>query len=555
MYLDHIERIRDGADNVYNLHNLSSFVEKNIYLEGQKYGFGEKYGFQRDIINDTERVTNVVKLAQIGMTTATMAYLLAAVATQPKFNAIYALPTSNDANKLTTTKLNPLITESPELRRLVDPDVNNSELKKIGKNFIFIRGSRSETAALSISADCLVADEIDRCDPDTLRQFRSRLQASDLQIIKQFSTPTVAGVGISKEAETSRRHYHMATCDCCGHIWLPSYHTDIVIPGFFGNMEEVNKTNIKDLAWKEAHWKCPSCGQNPNLHPSRLQWVCENPTDSYDANTYYVSPVTACLVIKPSYLVRTSTEFNTRSEWKNQVLGETSEEKDDQLTLGDIEAAEITGDFTSSEIHYLGCDMGLICSAAVGRPAEDGTMLVVHREEIPIGLFKQRIGELKREYRIATSVFDAYPYVPTITEMCDHDPNSYGSIFTSSKSPELFTLQEKVENAEEGKLNLRLLKINRTVGLDNIKDLFKAQKVILAQCAASTKMRPQYLSLKRVQKFVNDELTYMYEKTDGQDHAHFALMYLNIAIQLRGRTAGWVKAGTVPFLSKFRLKH
>lgn len=148
MYLDHIERIRDGADNVYNLHNLSSFVEKNIYLEGQKYGFGEKYGFQRDIINDTERVTNVVKLAQIGMTTATMAYLLAAVATQPKFNAIYALPTSNDANKLTTTKLNPLITESPELRRLVDPDVNNSELKKIGKNFIFIRGSRSENSSL-----------------------------------------------------------------------------------------------------------------------------------------------------------------------------------------------------------------------------------------------------------------------------------------------------------------------------------------------------------------------------------------------------------------------
>jgi hypothetical protein len=138
--------------------------------------------------------------------------------------------------------------------------------------------------------------------------------------------------------------------------------------------------------------------------------------------------------------------------------------------------------------------------------------------------------------------------------MCDHDPNAYGSIFTSSKSPELFTLQEKEENAEEGKLNLRLLKINRTVGLDNVKDLFKAQKIILAQCASAAKMRPQYISLKRVQKFVNDELTYMYEKTDGQDHAHFALMYLHIAIQLRGRTAGWVKAGTVPFLSKFRLK-
>lgn len=554
MYKKHLERLRDGANNVYNLHNLSAFVEKNIYLEGEKYTFGDKYGFQKDIINDTERVTNVVKVAQIGMTTATMAYLLSAVATQPRFNAIYALPTATDANKLTTTKLNPLITESPEIKRLVDPDVNNNELKKIGKNFVFIRGSKSETAALSISADCLVADEIDRCDPDTLRQFRSRLQASPFQIIKQFSTPTVDGVGISKEAETSRRFRHMAKCQCCGNVWLPSYHTDVRIPGFLGSLEDVNKSNIKDLAWKEAYWTCPSCGRDPNLHPSRLEWVCENSSDSYDANTYYISPVTACLVLKPSYLVRTSTEFNTRSEWKNQVLGETSEEKDDQLTLSDIEVATVDCELRSSEVHYIGCDMGLLCAVAVGRLAQDGTLLVVHREEVPIAAFKQRISELKREYRVANSVFDAFPYVPTITEMCDSDPNSYGAIFTTSKSPELFTLQEKEEDKEAGRLNLRVLKVNRTVALDTVKDLFKQGKVLLANCTVAEKIKLQYISLKRTQKFINDELVYTYEKTDGQDHAHFALLYLLLAVELRGKAAGWVKIGTVPFISRFRLR-
>jgi hypothetical protein len=554
MLLDHFNRVKDGANNVYNLHNLSAFVEKNIYLEGKKYTFGDKYGFQKHIINDTERVTNVVKIAQIGMTTATMAYLLAAVSTQPRFNAIYALPTASDANKLTVTKLNPLINDSPEVRRLVDVDVNNNELKKFGNNFVFIRGSKSETAALSISADCLVADEIDRCDPDTLRQFRSRLQASNLQIIKQFSTPTVQGLGISKEAETSKRHLHMATCSHCKHTWLPSYHTDIIVPGFDGSLEEINKTNIKDVAWKDSRWNCPNCGKDPELHPDRLQWVCENPSDSYDANTYYVSPVTACLVLRPSYLVRTSTEFNTRSEWKNQVLGETSEEQDEQLTLQDIERAELQGNFTSSNVHYLGCDMGLLCSAAVGRLTETGEMLVVHREEIPITMFKQRVAELKREYKIANSVFDTFPYVPTITEMCDNDPNAYGAIFTTGKSPELFTLQEKEENKEEGKLNLRLLKVNRTAGMDSIKDMFKKGKVILAECKLSPKAKPQYLSLKRVSKFINDELTYVYDKTDGQDHAHFALLYLHLAIQLRGKAAGWTQVGAVPLLKKFRLK-
>ena len=193
--------------------------------------------------------------------------------------------------------------------------MNNNELKQIGNNFIFIRGSRSETAALSISADCLVADEIDRSDPDTLKQFRSRLQASELQIIKQFSTPTIEGVGIAKEAETSKRWRHFAKCARCDHIWLPSYHTDVRIPGFLDDLREVTKTNIKNMEWQKAHWRCPSCGQDPLLHPSRLTWICENQADNYEAATYYVSPVTACLVLKPSYLVRTSTEFNTRSEW------------------------------------------------------------------------------------------------------------------------------------------------------------------------------------------------------------------------------------------------
>ena len=43
----HIDRIKAGANNVYNLQNLSSFVEKHLYLEGNKYTFGDKYGFQR----------------------------------------------------------------------------------------------------------------------------------------------------------------------------------------------------------------------------------------------------------------------------------------------------------------------------------------------------------------------------------------------------------------------------------------------------------------------------------------------------------------------------
>jgi hypothetical protein len=555
MFLNHLERIKEGANNVYNLQNLSKFVEKHIVLEGNRYTFSDRYGFQATVINDTSRVTNTVKPAQIGMTTVTMAYLLAAACTQKKFNSIYALPSASDAQKLVATKLNPLIQGSPEVKRLLDYDVDNNELKKIGNNFVFIRGTKSETAALSISADALVADEIDRCDPDTLKQFRSRLQASDLQIVKQFSTPTIEGVGISKEAETSKRYRNMAKCQCCGNVWLPSYHTDIVVPDYSGELKDITKTTIKDVKWQDAHWKCPSCGKDPQLHPSNLQWVAENPEDNYEAHTYFITPVTACLVLRPAYLVRTSTEFGTRSEWCNQVLGETSEEENEQITVSDIDSAETDLNLESSEIHYLGADMGLLCAVSIGRMTQEGQLVVVHREMVPVSVFETRRRELMKKYKCINSVHDVFPYTTEVMRITEADQNAYGAVFTTSRSPEMFTLQEKVENADEAKLNLRLLKVNRTVALDAVRDLLKERNVVMAKTEKSDTFKSHYTSLKRIQQFVREELQFTWEKTDGDDHMLFSLVYLMLAIKLRGRVSGWTTAGSVPIVSTYRLKN
>lgn len=550
---DHFSRIEDGANSVFNLNNLASYVEKYIKINDKPYEFGDRYGFQADIINDTSRVTNTVKPAQIGMTTATMAYTLAGVASQPQFNAIYTLPSATDAAKLVTTKLNPLLYGSPELKRLLDPNVDNSELKKLGNNFIFIRGTKSETAALSISADALVADEIDRSDPDTLKQFRSRLQGSSLQIIKQFSTPTIEGVGIAKEAETSKRFRHMAKCNCCGNVWLPNYDTDIVIPGYDNSLEDITKTNIKDVNWQQAHWKCPSCGKDPQLHPSRLQWVCENPTENYEAHTYYISPATACLVLRPAYLVRTSTEFNTRSEWKNQVLGETSEEANEQITITDVVNAEVEADLDSSDINYFGADMGLMCAVSIGREASDGTLVVVHREYVPIANFETRRRELIAKYKCIISVHDAMPYTTDIMRICDYDPRAYGAIFVTTKGLDLFTVQEKQDNAEEGAMNFSLLKLNRTAALDLVRDKFKNGQVIMRKQDNTDRYQEQYTSLKRVQQFRQDELVYVWEKTDGEDHFMFSLLYLQMAIRLRARVGTVINAQTVPLVRAFKV--
>ena len=548
-----LSRLREAVNNTYSLDQLSLWAEKYCYLEGRKFSFGGGYEFQRDIMNNPARVVNTVKVAQIGLTTSTMVYMCAVLATQ-RMNVIYALPSAGDVGKLVTSKLNPIIHGTPELKRLLNPNVDSSEMKQLGSNFLYTRGTKSDTAALSISADLLVIDEVDRCDPDVMKQFRSRLQASQHKIIRQFSTPTMDGVGIAKEAEASVRYKHFATCKHCQHTFLPSYWSDIVIPGYDKALTELDRLNIKDVRWREARWKCPNCGRDPELHSSRLQWVAENPGDNYEADTYYVSPATAYRVLPPSYLVNSSTTFNTRTEFCNQVLGETSQEENSQITSADIEASLTDADLRSSEPHCLGADIGQSCAVTIGRIAQDGTLMVVHKEMVPLALFEERRRELCREYRVVTSVHDVQPETHMIGKITDYDVRAWGAIFIYTKSTELYTTQQKEDNPEEGKLNLRLVKINRTPMLDKVMEYFKTGKICVQRNQFTMRFTSQMQSLKRTQVFIKEELSYSWQKTDYDEHFHMSICYLLTACMLRGTAGAWSSAGAVPLVSRFRLR-
>lgn len=553
--LQHFTALSDIANSVYHLHNLASFAQNYIKLDGNLIDMSGAYSFQADILNDTSRVNNTVKPAQIGLTTSTIAYFLSGLATQSRFNTIYALPTAGDASKLTTTKVNPLIYESPRLNSILNKEVNSVELKQLGKNFLFTRGCRSETAALSISADVLVADEVDRCDPDVLKQFRSRLQNSPLKIIRQFSTPTVPGVGITREATTSKRYRHMGCCSSCGHKWLPTYDLDMVVPDWDRPLEEIDRFNLKDIRWQEAHWRCPRCGRDPQFQPELLEWVVENPNDNYEAHTYFITPVTACQILVPSYIVRTSTEFNTRAEWRNQVLGEPAEDKDSQVTHEDLEKARQNLDFSDSDaVHYLGVDIGQLCHFVVSR-LHQGTLLVVHREVAPLSDFHAVRNRLIRNFRCIVSVHDAMPETALITSVTDFDPNAYGCIFTTSKSTEIYTVAEKEADPEAGRLNLRLVKVRKAVAFDTLMDLIKKQKFIFKSQKDDSKFILHILSMKRTMVFQNDEPAYVWQKTDGEDHYMHALLYSYIACTLRMTASETVKSGTIELVRSFRVRN
>ena len=540
-YGEHLARVKSAIYETYRLEDIPAWITEKTYLGGRKYSF-RGHEFQEKVLIDTSEEVNCQKCSQIGMTEAQGRWALGVCYNFPGFSAIYTMPYSTDAEVLCRTRIDPIIANSPDLSKAISADLNNAQLKQIRNSFIYFRGTQGNTQAISIPADLIVSDEIDRSSSTVLSQYTSRLTHSAWKLRRNFSTPTVDGYGIALKMRTSRRFRNICKCEFCGHSFVPSYHDHVKIPGYDNDLREVTKASLAWLRWKEARLLCPKCGKSPSLLPAYREWVQENLDEQHDAAGYYVSPFDAPLIITPASLIKASTEYTKRSEFVNQNLGETAQDTDETLVLSDILKALKPYNLKDSGLYAMGADMGLICRITIGRiDVHSEALVVVHREMVPLGNFETRARELAGEYRCVIKVFDSQPYVDLVMRMQNRDPNLYAAVFSTSKKFEMFKVVEQEADRQEGKLDVRQVQVNRNKALDSLVGMFKKQLVHIEHDPNNDEeFAQECLDLKRVQKVDNDgELIYSWEKSaEGNDHYFFALLYLYIAAQLRGLAKG-----------------
>lgn len=546
-FTEQLERLRSRVQNTYGLYNLAPWLQKNTFLDGRPFSFKD-HEFQLDILACTAPTSIIVKCAQIGMSELAYRYAIATCCNMDDWTLIYTFPSSSDAEKNCKTRIDPLIESSPVVKQLVNQNLNNSEVKQFGRNsFLFFKGTFSATQALSTPANAVIHDEWDKSDTTQGSVYVSRLQHKPHKLRKIFSTPTIEKFGVSKEAETARRLKHMATCNRCGHVFLPDYFEHIIVPGWDKPLEEITKKNLHRVNWRDAYLQCPHCKRDPQLHYTRMQFLCENNDEQHDANAWYISPFSAHNILTPSYLVKVSTQFEKFSEFKNQTLGLTAEDKNDQLTHADIVGSIMQADLRSSEFHCLGADMGITCRIVIGRVSATGEFVIVHRERVYYTKFHERVRALTAEYRCISGVIDSQPYADLTTTVCNDLHNFWGAVFVTTKGLKAFSLEEQEEDQDEGKLAMRMVKLNRTVVLDSLMQEFKDGNVVIQAGEEDEEYVVEMQSLKRVQKYTADkELTYIWEKTgDENDHYHLATMYCHVATKLRAmvRTVGTARPG------------
>lgn len=187
--------------------------------EGEPLDF-DTFPFQRELYeafgDRTLGTVDVMKSAQCGVSAAAVSMALYG-ADVWRASILYVLPTGDFAYQFSDTRVKTSIEDSAYLRKRV-ASTDNKGLKRIGDAFLYFTGSNSETRALSIPADVLVLDELDRLDQTNIPKFQRRLNApTSLRLQRRFSNPSFPETGIHELYLNSDQREWFVRCPKCRH--------------------------------------------------------------------------------------------------------------------------------------------------------------------------------------------------------------------------------------------------------------------------------------------------------------------------------------------------
>lgn len=550
--LDHLQRLKNQTVNKFSLATIPEWISKHTRVNGNAFNYaGHEY--QETILRDTSQEVVVIKSSQMGITEISIRLALSLCAVIPDYTLIYTLPTATFAANVMGTRVDPIIQDSKTLKDLVSTQINNNEIKQIGNSFLYMKGSASGNAPISIPADHLIHDEIDFSDQGIIEQYQSRLTHSQYKRKHKFSTPTIPGYGVHEAFMQSRRFHEFTKCNHCNHLFVPDYYEHVKIPGWDRGLEEITKNNLHTTRWREAYLCCPKCGKEPSRDIQHRQWVLENPNDQYVAAGYSLSPFSASF-IKPSDLIQSSTNYNRRAQFVNFALGKPMVDNETSITEEDLESMLIDRGSLSSGAVVMGVDVGAQSYVTILLLTPDNLQIIVHTEEITVSRLESRLDELKLKFRPRMTVIDALPYTETVLRMQNRDPNLFAAFYVDRKTLELQTITSKEENREEGKMELNQVNINRNKAFDVLMDDIKQRNILKVKEEHDFTWKTHLQDMKRVQKFTTTkELEYVWQKSSkGDDHFHHSLLYAVTAARMVGMSSSGLILPS--YISSFKVK-
>lgn len=555
IWATHFNRLKVSSSYSDNLTLLPKWLEDNTFINGRPWSFKDHEWQLGPLLSDAPEHA-MIKPSQVGASEMSVRLALARVAIMRGYTLLYILPSSKFASVFAKTRADSVINDSPALSSAVDRNLNSSEVKRFGSSYIFWRGAQLGSQAVSIPASCLLMDETCFCDQDVLTAYTSRLTHSEHRHRISLSTPTLPGYAIDADFQDSLKNYRMYKCSHCGSWHWFDFFNDVRVPGAPDfNFHNITSSLLQKYPqYVDAHIACPTCGKEPDLGPDYREWVPENTDYKGRRHGWHVSPIDVPKYNTPGYMIEAATRYALREDWMNNTLGLTAQSLESTITREDMLKCLVDNRPDGGCSYVMGLDLGTESFCIIAAVLGDNTLIIVHMESIPLNKLVERRLELEREYRVRMTVCDSMPYSESVYRMQQASPNLYAAVYVKNRSVEAYTVRYHEEDADKGKLDLRMVNINRDRAFDVLMESVKSGFILKVKSDTDETWIAHATDMKRVKAFDKDnELTVTWQKSRrGVDHAWHATLYAWVASHLIGVSAGY--GSRLPLLSSFRVK-
>lgn len=173
-----------------------------------------------DLYRDQHPNIVFTKAAQMGLSERLLAEAVW-IPDQLSKNVLYTFPTQSHLQDFVQARLDPVLANSDYFISRIEKvdgvkDISKIGLKRVGKGFIYLRGSQNEKQIITIDADAVFLDERDRFIQQNVPFIDKRTLASTLKWRREASTPTIPGLGIHEAYLNSDQRIWELECQDCG---------------------------------------------------------------------------------------------------------------------------------------------------------------------------------------------------------------------------------------------------------------------------------------------------------------------------------------------------
>lgn len=511
------------------LDRIVDWMSTNTYTKGRNWSFKD-HEFQLGIVKDPRREMVVQKCSQVGITELEVRRALGFISLNIGVTVIYTLPTRNFAMKFSKGRIDPVITTSPYLKKLMVAGADGSEFKQIGSGFVYLGGSQNASQAISIPADYLVQDEIDFCNPAAVSAYESRIRHSDHKVKRVFSTPTVSGYGVNKAIQETSQASYSFKCKRCNKESFIDFFKDVVVPGFEREFAKFEKADIFDerIHWRDAYLTCPKCRCNIDealADPSTRRWVHKYPNK--DMAGYYIKPFDLMKYNPTAKVIEQIKGYERLQDYHNFVHGVTYKSDENEINIATVMNNSVLDFQHEAEGCYMGVDVGKKLRVTIIKHVDGKWNVVALYTVLSSSDTAGELETLYNQYGCYRMVIDSAPdwtlckimlsKLQTFTHPCVY-------VEENAKKPEAFYIKEDDNN---------MMLASRTVCLDMLVRVINKGDMLFPRCDEMSEVRTHFGGMKRVEHFDdNGQRKASWTKISENDHYFHSTLYAFLAARV-----------------------